>query len=488
MDNWNDENNPTGQFASARSVLESLKQPDRYVPVILAPLLFALLTILIILLLLDSHRTYISPIGFLPVVIVIVAAAVAQGMAVYYAGSENGLWILATAAGFCLFLLIDIFAIFGLVPALLMFFIFVALFVVLVRLYLRPVAEGYVDIVSSLGKYSRTLYSGPNILMPWEKVTHSLNVGEKQWVCGLQKVQLSRDEDVVLRATISYQLDPKDAHIAVTQVNQWEEMLKELVISTIQGIATTFTPDDFIAWPQGLHSRPLTYDQSGHEEQHWERVNDHLLMTIGTHAANWGVIVNWVRIRDVSLAPHGATIVETDEVFDMPTTIIEKSAPPTNPAPKPPAPKPSAPKASATKASGNQPKAPQEDTTSRNVHSNVHSAEDTTQAVPAPPAQDQPPPAPQPLNEKVLAEAYKAVQDGKITDPATIRSIAAKFEQVAQDPDARNTVSFDADRAAQILYGWAQKNDTLYNVDYEDETKPDWAVRRPNDENLMAGG
>ena len=283
---------------------------------------------------------------------------------------------------------------------------------------------------------------------------------------------------------------PNDAYIAVTQVNQWEEMLKELVISTIQGIATTFTPDDFIAWPQGLHSRPLTYDHPGNDEQRWAPVNDHLLVIIGDHAANWGAIVNWVRIRDVSLAPHGATIVETDAVFDMPTTIIEHSVP----SAKPPAPKPSA-----AKAPDSQPKGQQGSTNRGNVRQaeettqadKTSQAEETTQAVPISPDpadQEQSSSPPQLPNEKVLVEAYKAVQDGKITDPATIRSIGAKFEQVAHDPDARNTVSFDAERAAQILYGWAQKNETLYIGEYEDETKPDWAVRRPNDENLMAGG
>lgn len=490
MDNWDDGSNQTGQFASASSLREFLKRSDHYVPIILAPLLFALLTGLLVLLLINTHRMYISPAGFLPIVIVIIAVAVAQGVAVYYAGSANGIWALVTIGGFCLFLLIDIFAVFGPVSTLIVFFIFVALFIVLIRLYLRPVADGHVDIVSSFGKYSRTLYPGANILMPWEKVTHSLNVGEKQWVCPLQKVQLSRDEDVVLRATISYQLMPSDAYLAVTQVNQWEEMLKELVVSTLQSIATTFTPDDFISWPQGLHSRPLTYDNAEDGELRWERVNRYLHELIRDRVALWGVIVNWVRIRDVSLAPHGATIVETDAVFDMPTTIIENSAPSADPTPAPsanPAPKRSTAKAPPAKAPGSQPKVQRGHTTS----GNANPAEETTQAVTAPPsqpAQDNPPAPPQLPNEKVLIELYKAVQGGKITDPATIRNIAAQFEMIANDPNARNTVSFDAERATQILYGWAQKNDALYNVDYDDETKPDWTVRRPNDENLMAGG
>jgi hypothetical protein len=481
MDNWNYGSNQADQFAPPASPFAFLRQPRRYIPIILAPLLFAILTILLVFALINAHKTSISPAGFLPIALIAIAVAVAQGVTVYTIGSDNGMWALATVGGFCLFLLISIFAIFGLAPAIIMFFIFVVLFIVLIRLYLRPVAEGYVDIVSSVGKYSRTLYPGPNILLPWEKVTHTLNVGEKQWVCQLQKVQLSRDEDVVLRATISYQLMPADAYLAVTRVNQWEEILKELVVSTLQSIATTFTPDDFIAWPQGFHSRPLTYDNVSERDPRWERVNRYLQDTIGDRVALWGVIVNWIRIRDISLAPHGATIVETDAVFDMPTTIIENSAPQAA-APRQPlaqAPMPGTPHS--------QPKA-QKGTT--NGGSNANLAEETTQAVPAPPPQpvQDEPSAPSLPNEKALTELYKSVQEGKITDPATIRNIASQFEMIAHNPNARNTVSFDADRAAQILYGWAQRNDPLFASEYNDETKPDWAVRRPNDENLMAGG
>ncbi len=488
MSGWGDGGDQAGPFESDSSPLDFLKEPGRYIPIFVVPLLFAVFTSLLVFLALNLHRPYISPAGFLPTIIVIIAVAVAQGAAVSFSyldsDADNGMWALATVGGFALFLVIGTFALFGPTSALIVLCLFVLLFIVIIRLSFHPVAEGYVDIVFAFGKYRRTLYAGPNILLPWEKPGPSLNVGEKQWVCPLQKVQLSRDEDVVLRSTISYQLMPKDAHIAVTQVNQWEEMLKELVISTIQSIATTFAPDDFIAWPQGLHSRPLTYDDAGDGELRWERVNKYLQELVGEHVALWGVMVNWVRIRDVSLAPHGATIVETDAVFDMPTTIIENPAPPTGSAPQP-----AVVKAPVPKAQGSQPKVQKASVTA----GNARLAEETTQAVPAPPPQpiydDPPAPAtPELPNEKVLIEAYKAVQQGKITDPSTIRGIAAKFELIAQDPNARDAVSFDADRAAQILYEWAQKNDSLFAVDYDDETKPDRALHQPDDGNLMAGG
>jgi SPFH domain / Band 7 family len=455
------------QAEPASTPLGLFKQFGQYITLIITPLLFGALTCLFVLPLIASHKAFVPPVGLWPLTAVIIAIAVAQGIGVYYAGSDNGLWALVTVGGFFLFLLVGCFAVFGPISTLVLFLVLLVISVVLARLYVQPVAEGYVDIVYSFGKYSRTLYAGFNILLPWEKVVHQLNVGEKQWACPLQKVQLSRDEDVVLCATVSYQLLPEDAHIAVIQVNQWEESLKGLVLATIQSIATTFTPDDFIAWPQGLHSRPLTYDDMDGTLR-WERVNAYLFQTIRDQVALWGVQINWVHIRDVSLAPHGATIVETDPIVDMPTSKIS------NPAP-------AAPLAQAAKVPAGAQK-------NGKSSGKTRQADDTTQVVPNPVQAPAPESAPAPVqaeppNEKVLIGAYKAVQDGKITDPDTIRRIAENFKLVARDPKARETVNFDAERAATILETQAQKYEMLSNTGqlYDDETRPDWHVPHPPD-------
>ncbi len=75
-----------------------------------------------------------------------------------------------------------------------------------------------------------------------------------------------------------------------------------------------------------------------------------------------------------------------------------------------------------------------------------------------PGAASPPNPAPEKLlSEEVLVKVYKEVQDGKITDPQTIREIAASFKAVADDPVASQAVNFDADRAAANLYEQAEK-------------------------------
>ncbi len=415
----------------ASTPLKLLRQFGQYIALIITPLIFGALTCLFVLPLIASGRAYIPPAGLWPVIIVIIAVALAQAVGVYYAGSDNGLWILATIGGFFLFLLVGCFAIFGPIPTLVLLVVLLIISVVLVRFYFRPVAEGHVEIVYSFGKYSRTLYPGLNILMPWEKVVHQLNVGEKQWACPLQ----------------------------------------------IQSIATMFTPDDFFAWPQGLHSSPLTYDDD-ESTLPLDRVNAYLFQMIRDRVALWGVQVNWVRILDVSLAPHGATIVEADSIVDMPTKVI-------NPAPSP-APQPA-------KAPGSQPAPSNQPKVAagkqKNGSANAGLAEEPTQVVPAPvpasPAVASSPP--DLLNEKVLIEAYKAVQNRTVTDPDTIRSLAARFELVAQDPAYRDKVSFDAKRAAQNLYEQARKNEERISKNqlYSDETRPDLNVHHSNDDDLL---
>lgn len=444
---------------------ELLRQFGQYITLVLAPLLFGALTCLFVLPLVATGRAWVPPAALWPVAFVIIVVAVAQGVAIYYAGTNNGMWALGTVGGFFLFVLIGCFAIFGLTAAIVLFIALLIISVVLMRLYVHPVPDGYVDIVYTFGKYSRTLDSGFNILLPWEKVVHQLNVEETQWDCPAQKVQLSPDEDVKLRAILSYRLMPEDAHLAVTQVQNWEESLHNLFRTTLQSIATTFSPSDFLAWSQsgytqGYAARGADGPETG--EPRWARVNDYLFRQMRDRAAPWGVQVNWVRIYDVVIAPHGAIVMDTEPVVSAQTAgekVAQKAAPAQAAA--------QAAKAAPSPAASNpQPKDEPAQPAAR----------------PATPAKL--------LKEEVLIKAYKEVQSGNITDPDTIRGIAEKFEAVARDEKASQTVSFDPARAALNLYDQAKKYEALYNAGplFTDETRPDWVMRRPTDENLMAGG
>ncbi|GHO86852.1 SPFH domain-containing protein [Dictyobacter formicarum] len=451
----------------ASSFFESFNHVNQYVTLILLPLVFCGLACLLVLPQVASGHAVLAPAGFWPILIVLLAITIVQAVMVYYAGSDNGMWTLGTAGGLCLFLLATCFALYGLLPGLLVLVALIALGITLARRCVHPVPEGFVDIVYSFKKYTRTLYPGFNILLLWEEITQQLNVEEIQWMCPAQIVQISRDEDVMLRGVISYQLLPEDAYLAVTQVRNWEESLRARFQTMLQTITTVFQPEDLLVWPDG---------RSGHMEQpgdddfvggfeRREQINDYLLQLMREKVALWGVQINWVSIRDIEIAPHGAIKIE-------PVQPVLTSRPATVPAATPgsatekTAPEMPVPRTSAQQ--GQPVEAP----------ARPHHLEEGT---PAPPSYD--------LTEDVLVHAYKDVQDGRITDPETIRGIAAKFYEVAQDPEASQKVHFDAAQAARNLYEEAKKHEQRYpGKTYHDATQPNWVMQHPKDKNLMTGG
>lgn len=467
VDLWNEPVVRETSFAPATpSRPELLAQVGHYFSLVLAPLLFGGLTCLFVLPLVANGRAKLPPAGLWPLTFVIIAIAIAQGVAVYYAGANNVWWAASTIGAFFLFLLVGCFAIFGLVPGFILLVLFVILFIVLGRLYARLVPEGNVDIVYLFGKYSRTMYPGLNIVLPWEKVYRRLNVVETEWVCPMQRVQMSRTEDVVLRATISYQLLPEDAYLAITQVKNWEEGLHELLIATIQNVATMFTPDDLLAWQRGLRSRP-SMNGGLDNNARWEQINSYLFQGVRDKVALWGVQVNWVHVRDVALTPHGAATLDATD------PLLNASAPPlvnTD---------------ARMKASS---------TTQPDVQ-NLKKAQAAGQSMPvSQPAQPvQAVELPKIKDEdldRVLTNVYREVQGGKLTDPGAIRRIAQQFDAIAKDPEKNSKVNFDAGRAAMNLYAEAERYEMMYATDspYDDETKPDWNLRRAHDDNMLAGG
>lgn len=440
-----------------------LSRAGQYLSLVLAPVLFGGLTCLFVLPLIATGHAKLPPEGMWPIALIIIAIAVGQGVAVYYSGANNGLWAVSTLGAFFLYVLVGCFAIFGGGAGIFLTILFIILIVVLARLYVHPVAEGNVDIVYALGKYSRTLYSGFNILLPWEKVVRRLNVAATEWVSPVQRVQMSRDEDVVLRATISYQLMPEDAYLAITQVNKWEESLRELFVATIQTIATMFTPEDLLVWQRGLRARTdagdLANANNGDNMMRWEKVNTYLYQQMLDKVALWGVQVNWVRVRDITLTPHGAVIMDITDPAAVQQPLSDAGA-------------------------------------VRGAAASVPAQQIKLSAKPTA-APSAPPPVSLPANikdedlEKILVKAYREVQSNKITDPDTIRSIAAQFEAIANDPEKSKHVSFDAERAARNLYEQANTNELQFSANsslYNDDTKTDWSMRRPTDENMMAGG
>jgi regulator of protease activity HflC (stomatin/prohibitin superfamily) len=475
--------------------LEVLAGTMRQLSPILAPLLFGGVTFLFILPFVLNNRAYLSTSGSLPTGLVLLAVglvllvfALGQGITLYYAGHNDVghndiLWSLGMICGFSLFLLTGCFAIFGPIPTIILLAVLLLFGFLLARFCIRPTPEGQVDIVEALGKYSRTLFPGLNFVIPWEKIVYRLDTREQVWSCPMQKVPISRSEEVQLAATISYQLMPEDAHLAALYVRNWEKSLQELFIATIQAVVGELSPEDIIAGPHAPRSRQAAGNPN--DVRGWDRINIILAQRMQEQIAHWGVRIVGVQIRDVALVPHIPLMAEANPPAStqLVNAGVARSAAQATPAQLNQAQAHSTINRGSTKA---QP-FPQKAEESRFIARSIVGSQAKSYP-PEPPRAPAPSPAPAapsagtptPAISKVdmLTDAYEAVRTGRITDPMTIREIAAHFESIANDPEESQNVYFDASRAARTLLERAALIEEQIRAedDYGDETRPDWSM------------
>lgn len=460
-DNFDDmsDNSDDGETRLSTSFLsrfELVRQVGQQFSPILIPLLLGGITFLCTLLLVSNRHSFVSFNAFWPIGIIIIALSILQGMVLYYAGSNNVYWLMGTVGGFFLFLLVGCFTIFGPLAAVILLLVLAVVSILGIRTSMRSVKEGTVAIVSFSGRYSRTLLPGLNFLLPWEQMEKTVNTREVQWQCPEQQVRISREEDVLLHATISYQLEPEDAHIAALQVEKWEESLRELFRAAVQTVAGELTPEDFLAWSKGFRSRqPVNNLQQPGAAPRWERINAILYQRMRDKVALWGVQINWIQVYDIMLVPHVASVA--DMAAGM-TNGGNGGMPPPQ---------------ATTQAAAGSPLSPPFAGTPQPLAAAPTGAPAAKELKSMKPAQ--------------LINTYNSVKQGTITDPTTIRKIAARFEIIANHPEESQKVEFDAARAASNLYARAQlledqASQMGFSDDFNDVTQADWNMRRPSDD------
>jgi regulator of protease activity HflC (stomatin/prohibitin superfamily) len=399
------------------SVKHRFSQALRRFSPVLVPLPFAILIFLFTLPFTLQGKSYLQP---LPLAVLLIAIVIMQGTLLYYAGSNDTYWTLFVIIGYALFLIVGTLAIFGFVAALILLIVFLIIGTLLARRAIVQVPEGSVDIVTTSGKYARTLYPGPNLKMPLEKISNRLNTKDISWTCPEQDVKISRDEEVKFLATISYRLLPEDAHLAALQVDNWEAALQKLFVSTAQSVINELSPADFISIPAGSQARTQIDIKSidAATITRWDHVNDLLAKRVQDQVEKWGVQINYVHIQDVTLIPHLS-----------PTVAPSRRQAPVD--------------VGATRGGYPTPYQPHP--------AQVRAA--PVESQPGPMVLQSPPPSypSAPVSAasiEMLKESYEAVRSGRLRDPQTIRDIAARFESLANDPN----IDVDAFKAAQILY------------------------------------
>jgi SPFH domain / Band 7 family len=435
---------------------DSLRQLARQLSPVLVPLPFALLIFLF------SLPADLRSQPHIPVVllaIVLLALVVIQGTALYYAGSNDSLWTLYTVLGYAVFLLVGAFAIFGMGGALLLFVILLLVSIIVGGRAIRQVPEGHVDLVFSFGAYQRTLFPGLNFILPWEKVQNRLNTQETTWTSPVVRVNISRDQDVEIVATLTYQLVPEDAHIAMLNMQDWQETLRQHFIGTLKSMVKELSPADYVAWSHHVNDHAADIEVETFMDPaamtRWDRLNTMLRSRLQDQLAMRGIMVNLVHFQDITLIPHLAPV----------------SSPP-----------PGLQSRAAEAALADTGAARSGNPTPRPAASPV--------AAPAPrPPVSSPPPKPEVFN--AMIDMYNSVREGRVTDIKVILDLAARFEAIADHPEASQQFNYDSERAA---YNLRQRARVLKDAeknrasDPDDTTEMKRPARRPFNDNLAAGG
>ena len=388
----------------------------------------------------DGHGVpSLAPGGLTTLFIIYLAGAGVYGIALYLARSL-ATWLLVLIGGVVIYASATLWVAGGPLVALAFAAIAAAAGAYYVRARMLSVPDGRVAVTALAGGYLRSLRPGAAVLLPGERVLATVETGERQYSCPPKQARVRDSDDTVYvaraAATVGYHALPTQAHLAALGSDDWERDLHDLVATTLRESLVEWAHamlDDEAAAPDRLLARTM-------------------LAMLREQARVRGIHIQWIGVKDIWLMPESETIPadladDLDERDDegewAPTRATPAGAPLEAGPPSTPAP------AAATIVPRMLP------------------------AIGDVSGQSGPPPLPLPaeaLAPEALSDAYDAVREGRIYDPATIREIAQGFLLVAADEQRNTDFPYDAVAAARILMDRAA---TL-----ERDNRPAGSVRR----------
>jgi SPFH domain / Band 7 family len=415
----------------------------RWSPGLMPPLLGTLLLLLAGFLAvheigLGQPRPLVDPRTLVSLFIIYLVVGTAYGILLYRAADVTVWWVVLVG-GISVYLVATIGVLGGPLAGVLTTILLAALVARYSRLRSQAVPEGHVLVTTLSGAYHRTLGAGTAVLLPGEHAAATLDVTERRFICPTQRVgvPVGDGETYTARAavTVAYNLQPAEAYRAALAPEQWEDRLHDLVCTSLQRALSEWgrrmiASEGLV--PEGVLARTML----GH---------------LRTLAREQGVHISWVNVRDIWLAPSGETLLvdgwgdgdeldEQDEderdtgagaAYDRQRgQLPSRALPPVRRSTlRTPPPEPAPPAASDTTV------AETSETTSEADELNERDL----------------------LDASVLSDAYEAVREGHIHDPATIRELAQAFLRIAAEPELNADFPYDATAAAQILLERAQR-------------------------------
>jgi hypothetical protein len=372
----------------------------------------------------------LAPGGLTTLFIIYLVGAGIYGVALYLAPSL-ATWLLVLLGGVVVYAAATLWVAGGPLAALAFAVFAAAAGAYYVRARLLSVPDGRVAVTALAGGYLRSLRPGATVLLPGERVLATVEMGERQYSCPTKQARVRDSDDTVYiaraAATVGYHVPPAHAHLAALGSDDWERDLRDLIATTLR--------ESLIEW-----AHTMLNDEAAAPDRLLART---MLAMLREQARVRGIHIQWVGVKDIWLMPESETIPADladdldeggeggeggDEDEQPPARGTPARAPLEAAPPSPPVPSPTPPAATV-------------------VPRMLPDIADVS-------GQSGPPPLPLPaeaLAPEALSDAYDAVREGRIHDPATIREIAQGFLLVAADEQRHAEFPYDAVAAARIL-------------------------------------
>ena len=170
---------------------------------------------------------------------------------------------------------------------------------------INVVSQGEEWVVERLGKFSRTLTPGLNIIIPYFDTIRK-KISTRDIILDIpQQEVITRDNAVILTNAIAFVriTKPEDAVYGVEDVNQ---AIQQLIMTTLRSILGEMKLDEALS----------------NREQIKTRLKDNIIDDV----ADWGVTVKSVEIQDISPSPSMQASMERQAAAERERRAIETTA------------------------------------------------------------------------------------------------------------------------------------------------------------------
>lgn len=404
------------------------RQVRQWSPGVIPPIFGSLLLLVAALLATRplGQRPLIAPNVLLPLFIFFVVGGLVWGDLLYIARGVVS-WFGVIVGGAALYLLITAAFVAGLPGVAVVAALLAGAAALYARRHLITIPAGALQITTSTAGYSRALLPGVALLLPGERVGQTVQSGERQYDCPVQRVEVHDESGAIYvaqaAATVAYRVALQRAQRIATQsdwAEHWEDDTHQAISSALCQALSEWGASHLAEEgepPEGLLTRTMLGLLRG-----WSRDS--------------GVRIEWIKAHDIWLTPDSETIPADEWLVgggDAETTIPSSRAH----------------EQGHEQVQGHMQAPPQEYEAAGLSRTQALPSIDHMEEARRSPVE--PPPSREALAPEALSDAYDAVREGQILDPTTIRDVANAFMAVASDAELNATFPYDALGAARIL-------------------------------------